>query len=169
MPKSEDIVFAWPSASANPEMLNEPHPGVSGISTGADGSPTWRGALNPRRWIVLAMLLALHGALVSEPGGAFARTWLLVHFGFFLLWQPFFSTRRVVEPMAALLLLVIVGVTVYFVAGWMIVTWLLLLLGILGGRVLMTASAPRDRFYLVAFAYLVAILLLWAVPRLLLE
>lgn len=115
------------------------------------------------------MLLALHGALVSEPASAFSRTWLLVHFGFFLLWQPFFSTRRRVEPLAALLLLVIVAVTLYFLAAWMIVTWLLLLLGILGGRVFMTEAGARERFYLVAFAYLVAILLLWAVPRLLLE
>jgi hypothetical protein len=122
-----------------------------------------------QRWIVFAMLLALHGALVAEPGSGFARTWLLVHFGLFLLWQPFVSTRRAVEPFAALLLLVIVAVTVYFLAAWMVVTWVLLLIGILGGRVFTTQAALRNRFYLVAFAYLLAILLLWAVPHGLLE
>jgi hypothetical protein len=122
-----------------------------------------------RRWIVFAMLLALHGALVVEPGSGFARTWLLVHFGLFLLWQPFVSTRRAVEPFAGLLLLVIVAVTVYFLAAWMVVTWVLLLIGILGGRVFTTQAALRNRFYLVAFAYLLAILLLWAVPHGLLE
>ena len=121
------------------------------------------------RWIVFAMLLALHGALVTEPGSGFARTWLLVHFGLFLLWQPFVSTRRAVEPFAAVLLLVIVAVTVYFLAAWMVVTWVLLLIGILGGRVFTTQAALRNRFYLVAFAYLLAILLLWAVPDGLLE
>ena len=47
-----------------------------------------------RRWVVLAMLLALHMALVSEPEGTFQRIWLLVHFGLFLLWQPFFAGER---------------------------------------------------------------------------
>ena len=139
------------------------------VPTPAVGGPTpLRRFANPRRWIVLGMLLALHGALVSEQD-AFVRTWMLVHFGLFLLWQPFFSTRRRIEPVAALLLLVIVGATIWLVASWMIVAWVLLLLGILGGRVFMTAPASRDRFYLVAFAYLVAVLLLWAVPSRLLE
>ena len=115
------------------------------------------------------MLLALHGALVSPPGSDFTRTWLLVHFGLFLLWQPFFSTRRRIEAVSALLLLGIVAVTVYFVAGWMIVAWVLLMIGILGGRVFMTQAPVRNRFYLVAFAYLVTILLAWAVPHALLE
>ena len=68
-----------------------------------------------------------------------------------------------------MLLLVIVAVTVYFLAAWMVVTWVLLLIGILGGRVFTTQAALRNRFYLVAFAYLLAILLLWAVPDGLLE
>src|SRR5258706_2861840 len=121
-----------------------------------------------RRWVVPAMLLALHGALVSEPGGAFSRTWLLVHFGLFLLWQPFISTRRAIEPFAALLLVVIVAVTLYFLAGWMIVTWLLLLIGILGGRVFMTQAALRNRFYLLAFCHPLVVLLLFAISHVLL-
>src|SRR5947207_4501815 len=121
------------------------------ISTPDVGSPTGASRLlSTRRWIVPAMLLALHGALISEPGSAFVRTWMLVHFGLFLLWQPFFSTRRAVAPLGALLLLVIVALTLYFVAGWMIVAWVLILLGILGGRVFMTQPAARDRFYIVS-------------------
>jgi hypothetical protein len=138
-------------------------------STPDVGAPTRLRALISRRWIVPAMLLALHGALVSEPESAFVRACMLVHFGLFLLWQPFFSTRRRIEPLAALMLLVIVGLILSFVADWMIVSWVLLLLGILGGRVFTSAPAARDRFYIVAFAYLLGILLLWAVPHLLLE
>src|SRR5260221_4533018 len=138
------------------------------ISTPDVGAPTGaRGLLKAPRFIVPAMLFALHIALISEPGSAFVRTWMLVHFGLFLLWQPFFSTRRAVAPLGALLLLVIVALTLFFVAGWMIVAWVLILLGILGGRVFMAPPAARDRFYLVAFAYLLAALLLWAVPNLL--
>lgn len=122
-----------------------------------------------RRWVVLAMLLALHAALVSAPGSEFQRVWLLVHFGLFLLWQPFIAAERELELFSGMMLLVIVVVTIYFLAGWMIVAWLLILLGILGGRVFTVHAARRNRFYLVAFAYVLAILLLRAVPALLLE
>jgi signal transduction histidine kinase len=121
-----------------------------------------------RRWVVLAMLLALHAALVSEPGSVFQRIWLLVHFGVFLAWQPFFAAERELDVGAVVLLLAITGVTLWFLAGWMLVTWVVLLLGVLGGRVFTARGEQGNRFYLVAFAYLVAILLLWAVPRLIL-
>ena len=121
-----------------------------------------------RRWIVLAMLLALHAALASTPGGQFQRSWLLVHFGLFLLWQPFIAAEREIELFSGILLFVITTVTIYFLAGWMIVAWLLIVLAILGGRVFTAQAARRNRFYLVAFAYLLAILLLRAVPVLVL-
>ena len=122
-----------------------------------------------RRWVVLAMLLALHASLVSDPGGAFQRLWLLVHFGLFLLWQPFFATERELDVLSVVMLLAITAATLYFIAGWMIVMWLLLLLGILGGRVFTVQAERRNRFYLVAFTYVLTMLLLWAVPVLLLR
>jgi signal transduction histidine kinase len=122
-----------------------------------------------RRWVVLAMLLALHAALASEPGGQFQRSWLLVHFGLFLLWQPFIAAEREIELFSGVLLFIITAITIYFLAGWMIVAWLLILLGILGGRVFTAQASRRNRFYLVAFAYVLAILLMRAVPVLLLD
>ena len=47
-----------------------------------------------RRWVVLAMLVALHAALFSDAASEFQRIWLLVHFGLFLLWQPFFAAEQ---------------------------------------------------------------------------
>jgi len=114
------------------------------------------------------MLLSMHAALISTPGGVFQGVWLLIHFGFFLLWQPFFSAEREVAPVSALLLAVLTAGIVWFVSGWMIAAWLLLLLGILGGRVFTTRPEHGERFYLVAFAYLMMVLLFWAVPTLLL-
>ena len=119
-----------------------------------------------RRWVVLLMLLALHAALVAEPGQVFQRLWLLVHFGLFLLWQPFFATERELDVVSVSMLLAITAATLYFLAGWMIVTWLLLLLGILGGRVFTIHTERRNRFYLVAFAYVLTMLLLWTIPAL---
>jgi anti-sigma regulatory factor (Ser/Thr protein kinase) len=114
------------------------------------------------------MLLALHAALIAPQVDVFQRLWLLVHFGLFLLWQPFFSTERELDVPSVVMLLAITAAILYFVSGWMIVTWLLLLLAILGGRVFTIQAARRSRFYLVAFAYVLAMLLLWAVPTFLL-
>ena len=121
-----------------------------------------------RRWLIFAMLLALHASLVAEPGGVFQRLWLLVHFGLFLVWQPFFAAERELDVPSVVLLLAITAITLYFVSGWMIAAWLLLLLGVLGGRVFTVHAARRSRFYLVAFAYVLTMLLLWAVPELVL-
>ncbi len=51
----------------------------------------------------------------------------------------------------------------------MIVAWLLILIGILGGRVFTVRGASKQsRFYLIAFAYVLAVMLLRAVPALVL-
>jgi len=121
-----------------------------------------------RRWVVLAMLLALHVALISAPGSELQRVLLLVHFGLFLLWQPFIAAERELEIFSGVLLFLIVAITLWLLSGWVIIGWLLVLLGILGGRVFTVQAVQRNRFYLVAFGYVLAILLLRAVPALLL-
>lgn len=121
-----------------------------------------------RRWVILAMLLSLHAALVSPIGSEFERVWLLVHFGLFLLWQPFISTDRELNLLAVLLLLSITGVVLYVLAPWMMVAWLAILIGIMGGKVFTQQAARLGRFYVAAVFYLFAILLIWAVPLFLL-
>jgi signal transduction histidine kinase len=91
-----------------------------------------------------------------------------VHFGLFLLWQPFFAAERELEVFAVVLLLAVTAVTLYYVSGWLVVGWLILLMGVLGGRVFTVRAALQSRFYLVAFTYVVTMLLLWAVPVLIL-
>jgi signal transduction histidine kinase len=127
-----------------------------------------RAVIGARRWVVLAMLLSLHLALVSEPEGIFQRIWLLVHFGLFLLWQPFFAAEKELEVFSVVLLFAVTAVTLYYVSGWLVVGWLILLMGVLGGRVFTVRAALQSRFYLVAFTYVVTMLLLWAVPVLIL-
>jgi len=124
-----------------------------------------------RRWVVIAMLFTLHAALMSEPGAQLQRAWLLVHFGLFLAWQPFIAADRELEIFSVAMLLLVTAVTLYFLAGWMIVAWLLILIGILGGRVFTVrgTSTWQNRFYLVAFGYVLAVLLLRAVPALVLN
>lgn len=122
-----------------------------------------------RRWVILAMLLSLHAGLISEPGSEFQRTCLTVHFGLFLLWQPFFSTQRELNLFATLLFFSITGVVIFSLSGWMMMAWIAVLIGIMGGKVFTLQAARRGRFYVVAVFYLFTVLLLWAVPVLVLE
>ena len=122
-----------------------------------------------RRWVILAMLLSLHACLISEPGSYFQRTWLTVHVGLFLLWQPFISAERELKLFATLLFFGVTGVAIYSLSGWMMMTWVAILIGIMGGKVFTLQAARRGRFYVVAVFYLFTVLLLWAVPVLLLE
>ena len=121
-----------------------------------------------RRWVIIAMLLSLHAGLISEPGGDFQRIWLMVHFGLFLLWQPFIQAERELNVFATLLFFAITAAVIYSLSGWMLMTWVAILIGIMGGKVFTLQAARRGRFYVVAVFYLFTILLLWAVPVLLL-
>ncbi len=125
--------------------------------------------IRARRWIILAMLLTLHAALLSDANSHFQRIWLLVHFGLFLLWQPIISTERELKVFALALLFAIIGVVLYSLSGWMLVTWVAMLIAIMGGKVFTLQAARRSRFYLVAVFYLFTVLLIWTVPVSLLE
>ena len=122
-----------------------------------------------RRWVIVAMLLSLHAGLLSDSGGDFQRIWLMVHFGLFLLWQPFISTERELKVVALVLLFGITAVVLITLAGWMLVTWVAMLIAIMGGKVFTLQAARRSRFYLVAVFYLFTVLLIWTVPVSLLE
>ncbi len=120
--------------------------------------------LKARRWVILAMLLSLHAGLMAPTGSDFERIWLLIHFGLFLMWQPFISAERELNVAAVTMLLGITTVVLYSLAGWMLVAWVAILIGIMGGKVFTLQAARRGRFYLVAVFYLFAMLLTWTVP-----
>ena len=145
-----------------------PCPPFSLISTAPPPTRLADVLVTGRRWVVLGMLLSLHAAMISPPGEALQRFMLLSHFGFFLVWQPFFATERELKVFSGTLLVGITVAILYFLNGWLIIMWLLVLLGILGGRVFMAQQGDRSRFYLVAFAYVFMLLLLLAVPQLVL-
>jgi signal transduction histidine kinase len=122
-----------------------------------------------RRWVIIAMMVSLHFALVLPPESMFSRVWLMVHFGLFLIWQPFVSGERELNVIATALLLGITAVVMTTLSGWMLVTWVSLLIAIMGGKVFTSQAARRSRFYLVAVFYLFVILLSWTVPISLLD
>lgn len=134
-----------------------------------DSLPPLTWLMRQRRWVIIAMMVSLHFALVSSPETMFPRVWLMVHFGLFLIWQPFVSGERELNVIAVALLLGVTAVVMTTFAGWMLVTWVSLLIAIMGGKVFTLQAARRSRFYLVAVFYLFVILLSWTVPVSLLE
>jgi signal transduction histidine kinase len=121
--------------------------------------------IRQRRWLIIVMLLSLHLALMSHATDMlFSRVCLMVHFGLFLIWQPFVSAERELNVIAVAILLGITSVLLYSLAGWMLVAWIAILIAIMGGKVFTLQAARRSRFYLVAVLYLFLILLAWTVP-----
>lgn len=110
------------------------------------------------------MLLSLHLGLLAQSGSEYQRIFLLIHFGFFLLWQPFVSTDREMTGLGLGMLLLLIVVALVTLSGWMLAMWVALLIGVMGGKVFTTEASRRGRFYLVAVLYLFTMLLVWTVP-----
>lgn len=124
------------------------------------------GALHGARWLLLAMLVLLHGALLFGVESPWARSLLLAHMGLFLIWQPLWRGEHEVGPGAlAFIALASVGLA-YWLNWWAVAFWLIGLFGLVGARVFAFRDRWTRRLYLVVVAYLLAVLLLWVVPHL---
>ena len=117
-----------------------------------------------RRGLLLALLAALYVVLWQGPDTPLGRTFVIVHLGLFMLWQPFVHADRRLSMPALLGLsgvLLLVGI---FLKGWMVAVWIMMLAGIVGGKVMLFGARAPRLFYLLALGFLVASLLLMAAP-----
>ncbi|MCW5574679.1 MAG: HAMP domain-containing histidine kinase [Burkholderiales bacterium] len=117
-------------------------------------------------FLLVAMLLTLHGAIAWGGGEWWQRGFLLAHFGLFLIWQPVWRGERQV-PLALALLVLCLG-AFFAVAGnwWLIATWIAVLFGLIGGGVPGTVGRGDRLVAILGAVYLVAMLLMWVVPQL---
>ena len=110
-----------------------------------------------------AMLLLLHLVIWWDFGGGISRSLMLAHLGLFMLWQPLLRRDQRLNLRGtvgvALITLAFVGALSWPLLGF----WLLLLIGLVGGRV----NVPRRQrtAYLIALVYLVLEFLIGWVPR----
>lgn len=117
-----------------------------------------------RRGLLLALLVALYFVLWQGPGTWLGKTLFIVHLGLFLLWQPFVHAEQRLSMAGIVGLAVIVVVGAAFLKAWMLLLWIMMLGGIVGGKVLLfSARAPR-LFYMMALGFLVVALFLMTVP-----
>lgn len=120
-----------------------------------------------RQWLMIAMLVMLHGALLLDRGNMLYRTLLLSHFGLFLLWQPIWRGEKKLTPVSAALVATASLLFTLWSNWWLIASWLALLIGLIGGMVFASPKRAPRWFSLSAELYLVGALLVWAVPHLL--
>ena len=118
-----------------------------------------------QRWVLVALLVALHLTLLAGANSTVSLMCWLVDFGLFLLWQPFIQTERRLDSSMFLLLVLVLAAGIWLFGWWLLILWTIALAALLGGRVMMLGHRPTRIVYLLAFAYFLAALLLWLVPR----
>ena len=117
-----------------------------------------------RRGLLLALLLALYFVLLQGPDTWLGKTLFIVHLGLFMLWQPFVHAEQRLSLTWVLGLAVVVLAGVLFLKAWMLLLWIMMLAGIVGGKVLLFGARAPRLFYLMALAFLVVALFLMAAP-----
>lgn len=120
-----------------------------------------------RRWLLLATLMLLHLTVMSHPVDLAARTLFLGHLGLFLLWQPLVGGERRLGARGLAATLVALGLATWWLGPWLLIVWVMFLGGLVGGRSFLTTERRPRLFYLVAFAYLLTLLLGILLPRVL--
>lgn len=120
-----------------------------------------------QQWILALLLLSLHGVVLWGFDSALTRALLLTHYGLFLLWQPIWRGEQHLSPASAMLFLAGGLLLLLAVNWWVLAFWQAALFGLLGGRVFSAQARHLRIAYLIAAAYLLAVLLLWVVPKLL--
>jgi signal transduction histidine kinase len=112
------------------------------------------------------MLLALHAALAWGISEWWARAFLLVHIGLFLLWQPVWRGELKIEPRYALLVIIVGVFLAAWNTWWLMAVWLAVLFGLIGGSVPGYMDRRQRLASVLAALYLLSLLLMWVVPQL---
>jgi len=121
--------------------------------------------LPPQIWLG-TMLLALHAALAWDFQSTWSRAFLLTHVGLFLIWQPMWRGEGNLGSRHVFLIALIGVVLVGFTNWWLMAIWLAILFGLIGGNVPGIRERRHRLASLLAAVYLLAMLLVWVVPKL---
>ena len=81
------------------------------------------------------MLFCLLAAIHLGDNDTIALSFLIVHFGFFLLWQPVVKKQSTFNTTQLIILSVLIFAFIYWFNPWLNVIWSLLLLTLLTGRI----------------------------------
>jgi signal transduction histidine kinase len=82
------------------------------------------------------MLLVLHIAIWLDFGSSLSRSLMLAHLGLFFIWQPIWRRDLRLEFRGAVVFLIFTLGFMYWLNWWVLLIWLYLLIGLVGGRML---------------------------------
>src|SRR5216683_1257016 len=117
------------------------------------------------RLVVVAMLATLHVAAFRGVADPWARALLLVHLGLLLLWQPFLRAEQRISPMQGFILSLVAFVVMMALDWWLLAFWVVVLAGLVGGKVYRHHARWQRLCYLVVLAYLLALLAVVIIPE----
>ncbi len=140
-------------------------PGLADSSFSRLAGATW--GLSQRHWrfVVVAMLALLHVAALRGTADDWARALMLAHLGLLLLWQPFLrGEHRVSLTQAAFIALGAVAVMLWL-GWWLLAFWVVVLAGLVGGKVFVHQARWQRRCYLVMLVYLIVLLAIVILPE----
>lgn len=117
-----------------------------------------------RRWLFLALLVSVHLVMLVGPATPLGRLLFLTHIGLGLLWQPFVQPRRRLGFGGIALVIVAATLFASYLNWGLLVLWLMLLTGVVGGKVFLFPDRWERLFYLLALGYLATALMAIALP-----
>jgi signal transduction histidine kinase len=117
------------------------------------------------RLVVVAMLALLHVAVFRGVTDPWARALLLAHLGLLLLWQPFLRAEQRVSPVQGFILSLVAFFVMLQLTWWFLVGWVVVLAGLVGGKVYQQHARWQRRVYLVVLGYLLALLAIVILPE----
>ena len=126
---------------------------------------TWSFTQRYWRLVVIAMLALLHVAVFRGVADPWARAMLLAHLGLLLLWQPFLRAEQQVSAMQGFILMLLAFGVMMALDWWLLALWVVILTGLVGGKVYQQHARWQRRTYLVVFVYLLMLLAVVILPE----
>src|SRR3989440_3930489 len=126
---------------------------------------TWSYSQRYWRLVVIAMLLLLHIAVFRGVAAPWARAMLLAHLGLLLLWQPFLRAEQRVSPTQGFILSLVAFAVMLRLDWWLLAFWVVIIAGLVGGKVYQHHAKWQRRCYLVMLVYLLALLAVAILPE----
>ncbi len=124
-------------------------------------------SLNQRRWLLLSLLALLHLLLLQGIESWVGRTLLVGHIGLFILWQPFVRAEQRLSGIQLAIIVIGVVAAALWINWWLMIFWVMVLAGIVGGKIFFFAARWTKALYLLVLIYLSCVLLVFLVPQIL--
>lgn len=127
----------------------------------------YRQVFNDSDRLMALMLLSLHALLIWGEAGDLHKALFLCHYGLFLMWQPLMRQSKKLSWQSAVIIIIGAVLTMFYTNWWITAFWLAGLFALIGGRIFSGESTRARLPNILAATYLLAILLLWVVPKIL--